>query len=64
MWRRAALPVVRRRIEAGERSLHGLAEEVGADVLDESWWRRFDPSGTAFANLNTLEEYAALRERA
>ena len=64
VWRRAALPVVRRRIEAGERSLHGLAGEVVAEVLDESWWRAFDPSGSAFANLNTLEDYAALRERA
>jgi len=64
VWRRAALPAARRRIAAGERSLHGLAEEVGAAILDESWWRRFDPSGTAFANLNTLEDYAALRERA
>jgi hypothetical protein len=55
---------VGRRIEGGDLSLHGLAEEVGAETLDEGWWRRFDPSGNAFANLNTLEDYAALRERA
>jgi molybdopterin-guanine dinucleotide biosynthesis protein A len=64
VWRRGALPAARRRIEEGALSLHGLAEEVGAEVLDESWWRRLDPSGTAFSNLNTLEEWAALRERA
>jgi molybdopterin-guanine dinucleotide biosynthesis protein A len=64
VWRRGALPATRRRIRDGELSLHGLAEEVGADVLDESWWRRWDPSGSAFANLNTLEDWAALRERA
>jgi len=64
VWRRAALAAARRRIEAGDLSLHGLAEEVGAEVLEEEWWRRFDPSGRAFANLNTLEDYAALRERA
>jgi len=64
LWRRAALHAARRRIDEGELSLHGLAEEVGAAVLDESWWRRFDPSGAAFANLNTLEDWAALRERA
>jgi molybdopterin-guanine dinucleotide biosynthesis protein A len=64
VWRRPALAAARRRISSGERSLHGLAEEVGAELLDESWWRRFDPSGTAFANLNTLEDWAALRERA
>ena len=48
----------------GELSLQGLAEEVGAEVLEEKDWRALDPSGTAFANLNTLEQYAALRERA
>jgi hypothetical protein len=45
-------------------SLQGLAEEVGAEVLEESAWRAFDPSGAAFTNLNTLEQYAAQRERA
>ena len=64
VWRRAALPAARRRIEGGALSLHGLAEEVGADVLDEGWWRKIDPSGAAFANLNTLGDWAALRERA
>ena len=64
VWRRAALPAARRRIAAGELSLHGLAEELGADVLDETWWRRWDPSGASFANLNTLEDWAAMRERA
>jgi len=66
VWRRAALGAARRRIAEGDHSLslHGLAEEVGAEVLDETWWRRWDPSGASFANLNTLEDWAALRERA
>jgi molybdopterin-guanine dinucleotide biosynthesis protein A len=64
VWRRSVLAAARRRIAAGELSLHGLAEEVGAEIFDENAWRPFDPSGLAFANLNTLEEYAALRERA
>jgi molybdopterin-guanine dinucleotide biosynthesis protein A len=64
VWRRAALPAARRRIAAGDLSLRGLAEEVGAEILGEDWWRRFDPSGAAFANLNTLEDWAAHRERA
>ena len=33
VWRRAVLPLARRRIEAGELSLHGLAEEVGAEII-------------------------------
>ncbi len=64
VWRRGALAAARRRIAAGELSLHGLAVEVGADVFEEAEWKALDPSGTAFANLNTLEEYAAARERA
>ena len=64
VWRRAVRPLARRRIEAGELSLHGLAEEAGAETFEESAWRALDPSGNAFENLNTLERYAALRERA
>jgi molybdopterin-guanine dinucleotide biosynthesis protein A len=64
VWRRLVLPAARARIARGELSLLGLAEEVGADVLPESDWRRADPSGNGFANMNTLEQYLALRERA
>ena len=64
VWRRRALPFAERRIAAGELSLHGLAEQAEVEVMEEVEWRRVDPSGTAFANLNTLEEYAAQRERA
>jgi len=64
VWRRAALPAARRRLDDGRFALHELAAEVGAEIVDEAAWRALDPSGTAFANLNTLEEYSALRERA
>ena len=64
VWRRSVLPAAGRRIAEGQMSLQGLAEEVGAEVLEESAWRTFDPSGAAFTNLNTLEQYAAQRERA
>jgi molybdopterin-guanine dinucleotide biosynthesis protein A len=64
VWRRSVLPAAERRIATGEMSLQGLAEEVGAEVFEESAWRAFDPSGAAFTNLNTLEQYAAQREKA
>lgn len=64
VWRRAALPEVERRIAAGQRSLRDLAVAVGATILEETDWRDVDPSGSAFANLNTLEEWEAHRERA
>lgn len=64
VWRRAALGLGQRRVAAGELSLHGLVEEAEAEILEEREWRPLDPSGNAFVNLNTLEQYAALRERA
>ncbi len=41
-----------------------LAEAVGAEILPESDWRAFDPSGNSFLNANTLQEYVQMRERA
>lgn len=64
VWRRQVLAAVERRIAAGDLSLHGLAADVGAEIFEESDWKAIDPSGAAFANLNTLEDYAAHRERA
>lgn len=64
VWRAAVLPAARERIARGDLSLHGLAEEIGAEIFPEEIWRAIDPSGNSFANLNTIEEYAAIRERA
>lgn len=64
VWRREVLSLARERIARGSLSLHGLAEEAGAEVFSEEEWREIDPSGSAFLNMNTLEEYAAMRERA
>ena len=64
VWRREVLPEARRRAESGQRSLRGLAEAVRAEAFPESAWRALDPSGNAFANLNTLEDWALARDRA
>jgi molybdopterin-guanine dinucleotide biosynthesis protein A len=64
VWRKSAARFARNRIARGALSLTGLAEEIGADTLAESEWRKLDRSGNAFANLNTFQEYAAHRERA
>ena len=64
VWRRSALAGAERRIAAGDLSLQELAREAGAEIFEEDDWKAVDPSGAAFANLNTLEEYAAMRERA
>jgi molybdopterin-guanine dinucleotide biosynthesis protein A len=64
VWRRTAARFARNRIARGEFSLSGLAEEVGAETLPESEWRKLDPSGASFTNVNTLNDYLAHRERA
>jgi len=64
VWRREALAEADRRVARGELSLHGLAEAIAAEILPEEEWRAIDPSGNSFLNVNTLEEYAQLRERA
>ena len=64
VWRRAALPEAHRRAQTGERSLRGLAEAVGAEILPPDRWRAADPSGNAFQNLNTISEWVVARERA
>ena len=64
VWRRSALAAARQQVRSGNLALHVLAETVGAEILPESEWRRLDPSGNSFTNLNTMEDYLAMRERA
>jgi len=64
VWRRAALATAKCRIGKEDLSLQGLAEDVSAEIFDESDWRVLDSSGMAFDNLNTLEQYEANRGRA
>ncbi|HEV8610723.1 MAG TPA: molybdenum cofactor guanylyltransferase [Thermoanaerobaculia bacterium] len=64
VWRKSAARFARNRIGRGVLSLKALADEVAAEILPERDWRKLDPSGNAFANLNTFQEYSAHRERA
>jgi len=64
VWRRSVLPAALARAARGELSLRGLAQEVCAEILPEESWREADPSGNSFANINTVEEFQAMRERA
>jgi molybdopterin-guanine dinucleotide biosynthesis protein A len=64
VWRRAAARFARSRIARGHLSLSALAEEVGAETFPEREWRKLDPSGASFTNVNTVNDYLAHRERA
>ena len=64
VWRRDALPFARSRTARDDLSLQGLAEEAGAEILEEATFSHLDPSGVAFTNVNTIESWVAMRERA
>jgi molybdenum cofactor guanylyltransferase len=64
VWRRSALSEAQRRAETGKRSLRGLAEAAGAEIIPPAEWRQWDPSGNAFQNLNTIADWTVARERA
>ena len=64
VWRRSALRFASNRIARGKLSLSALFDEVGGEIFPESEWRALDPSGNSFANINTLADWAAHRERA
>lgn len=64
IWRRGILDEIERRIAGGRLSLRELAVAVGAEIFPEELWRSIDPSGRSFDNVNTLEDYLAVRERA
>lgn len=63
VWRRPAARFARNRIARGMLSLAALADEIGAETIPERDWRKLDPSGASFTNVNTLADWAAHRER-
>jgi molybdopterin-guanine dinucleotide biosynthesis protein A len=57
-WSRACLPTVERMLREGDPSMWAIATAVGARLVAEERWREVDPSGRAFANVNTPEDLA------
>lgn len=64
VWRRSTLAEGRRRAQAGDRSLRDFARAVGAGKFPDAEWRAIDPSGNAFANVNTIDDFVLARTRA
>jgi molybdenum cofactor guanylyltransferase len=59
--RRPALAAARSRLAAGDRSLRGLLAAVRTLVVEEAEWRRLDPDGRSFADLDDPAAVAAWR---
>ena len=54
-WRGDTLPVLRARVEAGERAVHAMLDVLDAELVPPEAWREADPDGSSFTNLNTPE---------
>jgi molybdopterin-guanine dinucleotide biosynthesis protein A len=59
--RRGTAPIVRQRLEASDRSVHGFIAACDAEVLDEAELECAGFTRALFQNLNTLEDYASLK---
>jgi molybdenum cofactor guanylyltransferase len=59
--RRPALAAARARLAAGERSVVGLLGALSTLVVEEDEWRRLDPEGGSFADLDDPADLAAWR---
>lgn len=64
VWRHSVLTFARKQLAAGDLSLQNLARAASAEIFPETEWRQWDTSGNSLANLNTMNDYLALRERA
>lgn len=59
--RRPALAAAGARLAAGDRSLRGLLAALRTLVVEEAEWRRLDPDGRSFADLDDPADVAAWR---
>jgi len=59
-WSRAALPTVERMLREGDPSIRAIAAAVGARVVTAEEWRRVDPGGRSFENVNSPEDLRRL----
>ena len=55
------LAAARERLAAGDRSMGGLLAALGTLVVEEAEWRRLDPDGGSFADLDDPADLAAWR---
>jgi len=63
VYSRRALAAARARLAAGRLALHELIAELSLQTIEAADLRAVDPAGTALANANTPEEWAALSVR-
>lgn len=60
-WRGDAAPLLRARVEAGDRAVHAMLDALDAELVPPEVWREVDPEGRSFVNVNTPEDLAEAR---
>ncbi|MXZ46019.1 MAG: molybdenum cofactor guanylyltransferase [Chloroflexi bacterium] len=60
-WRGDAAPLLRARVEAGDRAVHSMLDAFDAELVPPEVWREADPDGRSFVNVNTPEDLAEAR---
>jgi molybdopterin-guanine dinucleotide biosynthesis protein A len=51
-YTKGCIPAIQRRLDAGAYKTSGLFDDVDALLLEPEEWRRFDPEGLSFLNVN------------
>lgn len=61
LYRRSCLPLAEALVQQGERRMSALLNALHRDERGPDWWRRYDPAGRSFTNINRPEDLAAFR---
>lgn len=62
IYRRSCLAPIEQRLADGRLKVVDFLDDVQVRVLDEAWLREYDPHLASFANVNTPEDLARLRD--
>ena len=60
-WRTDAADELGAAFLGGMRRVNDALKQLGAEVLDEADWKRFDSAGRLFWNMNTAADYEEAR---
>ncbi|MEZ4617797.1 MAG: molybdenum cofactor guanylyltransferase [Caldilineaceae bacterium] len=63
LYHQRCLPAMESALAAGKRRANAFLPDIRVRYVDEAWLRHYDPELRSFANINTPEEWHALRDR-
>ena len=57
VYSKRCLPVIDEMLAVGELRVHALYDRIEARIVQPHEWRKFDPRGLSFFNINTPEDF-------